>query len=460
LSPRLVDTARRLVPLAWPVFIGQVAVLAFSTVDTLMIARYAALDLAALAVGAAAYITIFIGLMGVVLAVAPIAGQLYGAQRFREAGEELQQAVWLALGASAFGCTLLLWPEPFLQLAHASPQVAAKARGHLTALAFALPPALVFTAYRGFNVAVSRPKAVMALQLGALLLKVPLNALFIHGFTLPGGFVFEAMGTPGCGTATAVVMWCQALAAWWVIRRDPFYARFELQGRPFSPPRRAGLVALLRLGAPMGMALLIEVTGFTSMAFFISRIGATPVAGHQIAANLVSLLFMMPLALANATGTVVAQRIGAGDPLDAQRVGVHGLQIGLLLAAVVGGCIYLTREAVVRLYTHDAVIIAAALPLLSWVVLFHIGDAAQTLASFILRAYRIAAVPVLIYAVSLWGIGLGGGYVIAFNVTGSTPPGLLGARGFWFASTVSLAIAGLALGSFLAWVWRQKRSER
>jgi MATE family multidrug resistance protein len=156
---------------------------------------------------------------------------------------------------------------------------------------------------------------------------------------------------------------------------------------------------------------------------------------------------------------VVAQRIGAGDPLDAQRVGVHGLQIGLLLAAVVGGCIYLTREAVVRLYTHDAVIIAAALPLLSWVVLFHIGDAAQTLASFILRAYRIAAVPVLIYAVSLWGVGLGGGYVIAFNVIGSTPAGLLGARGFWFASTVSLAIAGIGLGSFLAWVWRQKRRE-
>ena len=66
------------------------------------------------------------------------------------------------------------------------------------------------------------------------------------------------------------------------------------------------------------------------MAFFIARLGATPVAGHQIAVNIVSMLFMMPLALANATATLVAQRIGAGDPRDARRIGWHGLQFGVL----------------------------------------------------------------------------------------------------------------------------------
>ena len=76
-----------IVPLAWPVFMGQVAMVLFATVDTVLVARYSATDLAALAVGAAAYITVFIGLMGVVLAVAPIVGQLYGAKRLEAAGE-------------------------------------------------------------------------------------------------------------------------------------------------------------------------------------------------------------------------------------------------------------------------------------------------------------------------------------------------------------------------------------
>ena len=205
----LLHSARRIAPLAWPVFIGQVAVLAFSTVDTLMAARASAIDLAALAIGGAVYMTVFITLMGAVLAVSPIAGQLFGAGKRVEAGQQLHQAMWLALALSVPGCAALLFPEPFLNLSRASPEVAAKVRGHLAALAFALPSALLFTAFRGFNTAVSRPKIVMLLQLGALLLKVPLTAGLVFGFVLPqslGGVAVPAQGAPGCGMATAIVM--------------------------------------------------------------------------------------------------------------------------------------------------------------------------------------------------------------------------------------------------------------
>ena len=172
---------RRIAPLAWPVFVGQVAVLAFSTVDTVLVARTTATELAALAVGAAVYISVFIGLMGVVLAIGPIAGQMFGAGKPEQAGHELQQAVWLAVFLAIPGCLVLLVPDPFLALSRAEPAVAARVRSYLGWLVFALPPALVFTAFRGFNVAVSRPKAVMAMQTGGLALKVPLSALFVFG---------------------------------------------------------------------------------------------------------------------------------------------------------------------------------------------------------------------------------------------------------------------------------------
>ena len=457
----LLASARRLAPLAWPVVIGQLAVLAFSTVDTLLIARYSVLDLAALAVGSAAYITIFLGGMGVVLAVGPIAGQLFGARRLDEAGRQLHQAVWLALLLSVVGCTALLFPQPFLSLSRAQPEVAAKVRDYLVALAFALPAALLFTAFRGFNTAVSRPKIVMALQLGALVLKVPLSALLVYGVSLstPLGFlVVPSMGAPGCGISTAVVMNLQVLAAWWVVRRDPFYAPFGVQ-RGLHPPHRASLIGLTRLGLPMGASILIEVTGFTFLAFFISRIGTTAVAGHQIAANLIALMFMMPLGIANATGTLVAQRIGAGDARDARQLAWHAVLIGVAVASLLGGSVYLLRETIVHLYTHDAVIAAAALPLLAWVVLFHIGDAAQTVAAFALRAYRIATVPLLIYALAIWGVGLGGGYALAFDTTGWVPAGLRGAQGFWSAATLGLAVAAIGMTAFLAWLLAKQRND-
>lgn len=453
-------SARRIAPLAWPVFVGQIAVLAFSTVDTVMAARASALDLAALAIGGAVYMTVFITLMGTVLAVGPIAGQLFGAGRHIEAGAQMQQAMWLALLVSAIGCTLLLFPAPFLALSRANPEVAQLVRGHLTALAFALPCALVFTAFRGFNNAISRPKVVMLLQLGALLLKVPLTALFVFGAHLPaamGGFALPARGAPGCGMATAVVMALQLGAALWILRRDPFYARFGVQ-RGFSPPDRTSLGGLIRLGVPMGLSIAIEVTGFTFMAFFIARLGATPVAGHQIVMNLLAMMFMMPLAIANATSTLVAQRIGAGDADDAQRLGWHGIGIGTLVAALLGTIVYLLRVPVLHVYTGDAVVIAAALPLLTWLVVFHVADAVQTVCAFVLRAYRVATVPLLIYAAAIWGVGLGGGYLLAFDPLGWSPPMLRGAPGYWAAATAGLVLAAAGLCAFLAWFERERRA--
>jgi MATE family multidrug resistance protein len=444
--------AARIVPLAWPVFMGQVAMVLFATVDTMLVARHSAIDLAALAVGAAAYITVFIGLMGVVLAVAPIVGQLYGARRFEAAGEQLHQAVWLALGLSLLGCLLLAFPLPFIALSQVSPEVESRLRAYLLALAFALPAGLLFAAYRGFNNAVSRPKAVMVLQVGALAIKLPLAALLVHG----AGPV-PALGVVGCGWSTAIAMWCVVLIAWGVMRRGAFYVPFAIFGHGLRPPSWPALAAQLRLGIPLGGSVMIEVTGFAAMAFFISRIGATPVAGHQIAANLVSLLFMVPMALGNATSTLAAQSIGAGALHDARRVAWHGIELAALVALMLGAAIFFTREGVVRLYTDNEVIVAAALPLLAWVALFHFVDAMQIAAAFTLRAWRIATMPLVIYAASIWGLGLGGGYVLAFNLPGWVPASLQGARGFWMASTAGLAAAAIGLVLLLVWVLRRQQ---
>jgi MATE family multidrug resistance protein len=169
------------------------------------------------------------------------------------------------------------------------------------------------------------------------------------------------------------------------------------------------------------------------------------------------MMFMLPLAIANASSVLVAQCIGAGDAADARRIGWAGLEIGVLIAAVLGGTVYLLREAIVGLYTADAVIVAAALPLLAWVALFHVADAAQTISAFVLRAYRIATVPLAIYVVAVWGIGLGGGYVAAFDLVGVSPPWMSGVRGFWSMATFGLAVAGSGMAGFLAWKLRRDR---
>jgi MATE family multidrug resistance protein len=217
-----------------------------------------------------------------------------------------------------------------------------------------------------------------------------------------------ALGVVGCGIATCVAMWAQVLAAicgcCGATSSTPTSSSLAAA---WTGPMGAALRHFLKLGLPMGAAILVEVTGFAFMAIFIARLGTTPVAGHQLAANLVSMLFMMPLALANATGTLVAQRIGAGDAADARRLGWHGLVIGCAVATLMGGAVFAARLPVLGLYTSNAAVIAAAMPLVAWMAVFHVADAAQTVAAFVLRAYKVATVPVVIYVTALWGVGLG-----------------------------------------------------
>jgi MATE family multidrug resistance protein len=206
----------------------------------------------------------------------------------------------------------------------------------------------------------------------------------------------------------------------------------------------------------MGLSILIEVTGFTFMAFFISRIGATPVAGHQIAVNMVSLMFMLPLSIANASSVLVAQRIGAGDSDDAAGSAGPGSRSACSSPPCSAAPSTCCASRLIGLYTSDPVIVAAALPLLAWVVLFHVADAAQTIAAFVLRAHRIATVPLVVYVVAIWVIGLGGGYVAVFELDAG-PDWMRGAQGFWSMATLGVALAAVCLAGFLGWTLRRER---
>jgi len=347
------------------------------------------------------------------------------------------------------GCFVLLFPQPLLSLAQASPELNQKATLYLRTLALALPATLGFRIYASLNTAIGRPRMVMMLQIAALALKVPLNALFIFG-----GFGIDAMGGPGCAFATAIIAWVMLLISGIILRRDPSYQVFRLWDSGFAAPQWTSLRDLLKLGIPMGMSYLIEVTAFAFMALFIARLGDTVVAGHQITANFGTVLYMLPLAIASATGTLVAQAIGAQQLDVARRIGLAGIRLAAILSVSIGAIVWLMRDPIVRAYTPNADIIAAALPLFVFIAFYQLFDSIQVVAAFVLRAYKVAVVPTLMYAVALWGIGLGGGYVLGLDPFGLSPPFLQGAAGFWMGNSASLGLVAAGLLLYLRVVQR------
>jgi MATE family multidrug resistance protein len=429
---------RALVGLAAPIMVSQVAVLGLAVIDTMMAGRLSAADLAAVAVGMSIYASVFIGMNGVLQALTPIAGHHFGARRWREIGLDLAQGHWLALAMAAAGMAALLWTDPWLRLANVEPAVAAITRDYLLFMAFALPGALLSRSYIAVNAAVSRPGVQMAINLAMLAAKVPLNYLFMHGAgPLP------ALGGAGCALASAVLLWGNALANALVWRFDRFYERFRLQDVRLAGPDWARLKELLRLGLPSGGMLLIEVTSFTFIAILVARLGAVTVGGHQIIANLVSLLFMLPLSLGIATSVLVAQCLGAGAPVKARQVALRGWRIAIGAGLAAAALAWLLRAPLIGAYTTDAAVAGVALSLMGLAAVFHAFDAVQAAAGMILRGYKVALAPMLIHSAALWGVGLVGGYLLAYHSQFGTRYG--GATAFWLAAVAGLALTATAL---------------
>jgi MATE family multidrug resistance protein len=444
-TSRLRHHAAKIALLAWPILLGQLAVIANGVIDTAMTARFSSSDLAALALGSSIYISVFVGLNGVLQALSPMVGQLYGARRFADIGWEVKQGFWLAAFLTCIGSFILFFPRPFLALANTSPEIQEKVLLYLHTLILALPASLGFRIYASLNTAIARPKMVMAIQLGALLLKLPLNTLFIFG-----GYGIPAFGGPGCAMATAITAWLSFLLGFALLRTLPSYKRFALFGSGFVRPNWKAQAALLKLGIPIGLSYLIEVTAYTFMALFIARLGETAVAGHQITANFGTVLYMLPLSIASATAVLVAQSIGAGEMKSARRIGHAGILLAAVVSAALGLIIWYAREFIVQAYTPDPAVMRIALPLFLFIAFYQLFDAIQVTTAFVLRAYKVAIVPMLIYAVALWGMGLGGGYILGLNPLKLPLPVFLhGPAGFWLANSVSLALVGAELLIYL-----------
>ena len=428
-----------IVSLGWPMFIGQLAVMANGLVDMVMAGHLSADDLAAVAIGSSVYFVVYVGMMGSLQSISPVAAQHFGARRMREVGETWRQGQWMAAMLGAPGLILLAFPAPLLSLTQSSEAVQAGAIQYLQGVAWGLPAALWFRAFSTLNAAVSRTRLVMAINLLGPALKVPLNALFMHGSDGPvavGLPALPALGGAGCGWATAVVYWISAGIGLVVLRRSRFYAPFSIRG--LGRPHWPRLAKLFRLGLPIGGMYLIDVSAFNLMTLLVARLGTATVGGHAIASNMAALLYMLPMAMASATSVLAAQAIGRGDSREAVSVANTGVALISTLAAVCALGLFMLRETVAQAYTDRDEVALIAAGLLAWVALYHLLDALQCGLAFVLRAWKVAVLPMVIFALALWGVGLGGGTWLALGLE-------LGAPGFWIAAILALMCSAVAL---------------
>ncbi|GHB07055.1 MATE family efflux transporter [Salinicola rhizosphaerae] len=452
--PRCRRETASLLRLTLPICGAQLAQSGMSAADVIMSGRASATDLAAVSVGASLWVPLMLLMTGTLMGITPLVAHRVGAGRHDQVPGKVHQALWVALVFGLASALLLsVGSRAVFTWMEIPDDVAALALDYLGAVAFGIPAVAFYQALRGFSDGMHHTRPSLWMSLLGLGFNIPSNYVLIYGGpglvalfgdSLPSALQsLPALGALGCGIATAISMWAMCLGMALYTRRSRAYAPVTLWQRP-TPPHWREIGELLYIGLPIGLAIFFEVTLFTVITLLVAYLGEVTVAAHQIALNVTSILFMLPLSLSMALTVRVSNRLGAGDPVEARFVAWNGVGIGLLLAIFNSLAIWLLAGPIVSVYTGNDAVRSLALSLILLAMLFQISDSLQVNLAGALRGYKDTRVVMGITLISYWLVGLGVGHCLGRGLDGLFDA--LGIYGYWIGLNAGLTCAAGLLG--------------
>lgn len=430
---------------AWPLIVINLAITGMQFVDGLMVAPLGEDALAAILPAYMAYLLPLVFGHGVLAVVNTFVAHHAGAGERRQCGAVTAQGLWFSFGWGL----LLLAQLPlagwyFGLLGHSPTVQALEAQYYRWSLAGAVP-ALVVVTMSSFCTGLLRPQVLVATGLGATVINIFFNWLFIYG-----NWGAPRMGVGGAALGTALATWCQALAllAWyWQGSRRREYGTGRLA---FEPKLFARLI---RVGAPAGaMPVFDLLTWGVIIIALIGLFGTAHLAANSIVVRYLHLLFMPAFGIGTVLTAMVGQAIGANDPDRAHRRAWLGFKLIASYTVFVALVFFGLREPLMLVFTGEETVIRAGSRIFVCVAIYQLFDAAFITFSHTLRGAGDTVYPTVLMIGSATVVLVGGGLALVRWAPG------LESLGPWLATTAHVIVLGA--GMFARWQsghWRNIR---
>lgn len=419
---------RQQLELAIPLAAQQLGLMLMGLVDTAILGRYSRDALGGGGVANALVFGISCVGMGIVMGLDALIPQALGARRPGEARWLLHDGLKVAIGVGVPLSILVAASPLLLPIAGVTPKVAHQAELYVWTRSFGVALFLVQVTLRAFLQAhhVTRP-LIVAVVIGNVLNAV-FDVILIFGWPALG---VPEMGVVGAALATILVQF--ATVAVYAAATRGILRETERVARTTSSVRR-----IIRLGLPVGLQLGAEVGAFALAGVLAARMGELPVAGHQVAINLASLTFSIALGIGAAAAVRVGHAIGAGDHRLARARGNTGLATGTVVMSI-GALVFLAIPAELAwLFTDDAEVVAAAVPMLRVAAVFQLSDGAQAIAAGALRGAGDTHAAFVANAIGHYAVGLPISLVAGFTLG-------MGATGLWWGLSAGLTATAIGL---------------
>ncbi|WP_246139428.1 MATE family efflux transporter [Falsiphaeobacter marinintestinus] len=427
--------AKAIAILGLPLIGGHLAQFAIGLTDTVMLGWYGVEELAAVTLAGSYFFVLFLLGAGFGWAVLPMVAAADAEDDETSIRRVTRMGLWLSLLFATFVVPAFWFSRPILLALGQEVEVANMAAQYLKLAGWGLYPALLVVVLKSYLAALERTQIV---------LWITIAAAFANGFA-NYALIFGNWGAPELGVTGAAIA---SIAAHMVsLAGVVIYALIVLpEHNLFQRFWRADwemFAQVFRLGVPIGLTSLSEVTLFAGSAVMIGWLGAVPLAAHGIALQLASATFMIHLGLSNAATVRAANAYGRKDRAHLARgaMVVCFMSLGISVFGVVAFLVF--PEALLSLFMeHDnperATIMTIGVALLAVAALFQTVDGLQVVALGLLRGVQDTAVPMIYAALSYWAVGMPASYVLGFVFD-------LGGVGVWLGLVAGLACASVLL---------------
>jgi MATE family multidrug resistance protein len=417
--------------LAVPVVTAQVGMMLMGVVDTMVVGRVSAEALAAVALGNVVLMSVTSFAFGMLLATDPLVSQAVGARDTAAVRRAVQRGLLIAAIVTVPSALVLVPVEPVLLLLRQPPEVVPIAAGYVHLSLPGLLPFFCFVVLRQTLQAMERLRPIVATIALANLLNLVLDLALVYG-----RWGMPELGPLGSAWATTACRFVLLLGLVVSARRDlrPLLNRIDSDAF-----RLRSIWRTIELGAPIGFQLQLELSALGVIALLAGGLGAVTVAAHQVAINLASLTFMVPLGVGSAAAVRVGNAVGRSDGLGARRSASAALACGGGFMALAAALFLLVPGPLAAAYTSDIDVRLLAAVLIPIAGVFQVFDGLQVVSAGILRGLGDTRAPMVVNLLGFWLIGIPVSVGAAFGLG-------LGARGLWWGLVAGLgAVAGLLL---------------
>lgn len=434
---------KRNLKVALPVMLTQLGASLVGLFDSIMVGRYATVDLAAVSFSNALFFTVMVFAMGALMGLTPLVGIQMGKLSDQSQPSNItdisqriaslfQNGMLFTILLSIITLLILGGCIPLLHCFGQDPAVIEVARPYYILIVLSIIPFLFFTFFKQFLEGLGNTSVAMVITLVMNGLNIFLNWLFIYG-----NWGCPELGAMGAGIGSLVARTGMPLCflAVMYVRREWKEYLLAIKLNRF---RRSILKELTKIGFPIGVQTLMETIAFTAAFIIIGWISKEALAAHQIANQLCDMTFMVILGIGSATTIRVSHQLGANN-IEGVRMASNASIHLVLIINVIGAALMIGLcNQIPLIFTKDQEVIAIASKLIILAGVLQVADGLQVVAASMLRGITDVKVPMVIAMISYTIICLSVGLFLAF-------PMHMGASGIWIGFVVGLSVAAICL---------------